>query len=409
MKARIHRGTHEIGGTCVELEQDGTRIALDLGLPLDGDPSNASLMPAMDTRDLACVLISHPHIDHYGLLHYLPDGVPVAIGRAAKKIIQAAAPFTKQSVPRLSGPELADKQALSIGPFAITPYLVDHSAFDAYALLVEAGGKRLFYSGDFRGHGRKAALFDRFVAAPPKDVDVLLMEGSSLSRMSPNKRFPSEQDLESMLADRLHKTDGLAMVHVSAQNIDRVVTIFRAAKRAGRTLVIDLYAAAILDATLHASIPKSDWDGVALYVPEYQRRQIKRLEMFELLWKHSANRVFIEDLQPLAKRAVLLFRPAMMEDLGSANCLAGAHFIYGQWEGYLARGDYAMLPPWLEKHGISLEHIHTSGHASPRDLQRFAKALSPKALVPIHTFDPGIFPELFECVVPRNDGEWWDV
>jgi len=32
-------------------------------------------------------------------------------------------------------------------------FLVDHSAYDAYALLVEADGERLFYSGDLRDVG----------------------------------------------------------------------------------------------------------------------------------------------------------------------------------------------------------------------------------------------------------------
>ena len=52
---------------------------------------------------------------------------------------------------------LADRKPFELRPFTITPFLVDHSAFDAYALLVEAGGRRLFYSGDLRGHGRNAA------------------------------------------------------------------------------------------------------------------------------------------------------------------------------------------------------------------------------------------------------------
>jgi ribonuclease J len=409
MKIRIHRGARQIGGTCVEIEQDGVRIALDLGLPLDGDATDASLMPDIDPDGLVCVLISHPHIDHYGLLHHLPAGIPVAMGRSSRKIIEAAAPFTKQCLPALSGPELLDRQTFSIGPFSITPFLVDHSAFDAHALLVEAEGKRLFYSGDFRAHGRKAALFERLVATPPKDIDVLLMEGSSLSRLSSDMDFPTEQALESMLVSRLRKTAGLTMAQVSAQNIDRVVTLYRAAMRTGRTLVVDLYAAAILEATLHESIPKSNWEGVALYVPEYQRRQIKRLEMFDLLKTHSAHRIFIEDLQALAKRALLLFRPAMMADLETANCLANAHFIYGQWEGYLTRGDCALLPSWLERQSVPLEHMHTSGHASPRDLKRFAQAFAPKFLVPIHSFAPDAYPSMFANVVAHNDGEWWTV
>ena len=43
------------------------------------------------------------------------------------------------------------------------------------------------------------------------------------------------------------------------------------------------------------------------------------------------------------------------------------------------------------------------------DLQRLAAAVHPKALVPIHTFEPERFPELFENVVLRQDGDWWEV
>jgi ribonuclease J len=32
---RIHRGAAQVGGSCVELERDGKRILLDLGMPLD--------------------------------------------------------------------------------------------------------------------------------------------------------------------------------------------------------------------------------------------------------------------------------------------------------------------------------------------------------------------------------------
>ena len=35
-----------------------------------------------------------------------------------------------------------------LGPFTTVPFLVDHSAYDAYAIMVEADGTRLFYSGD---------------------------------------------------------------------------------------------------------------------------------------------------------------------------------------------------------------------------------------------------------------------
>ncbi len=45
MWACIHRGTREIGGTCVEVEAQGRRILLDLGLPLDASGDEAALLP----------------------------------------------------------------------------------------------------------------------------------------------------------------------------------------------------------------------------------------------------------------------------------------------------------------------------------------------------------------------------
>ena len=64
---------------------------------------------------------------------------------------------------------------------------------------------------------------------------------------------------------------------------------------------------------------------------------------------------------------------------------------------------------WLEEHGIPLQIIHTSGHASVADLKRFAAALAPRRLVPIHSFETGRFAEFFDNVTQQDDGVWWEV
>lgn len=50
----------------------------------------------------------------------------------------------------------------------------------SYSMLVEAGGERLFNTGDIRGHGRKHRMFAEPLDDPPAGVDVLLMEGTNL-------------------------------------------------------------------------------------------------------------------------------------------------------------------------------------------------------------------------------------
>jgi Predicted hydrolase of the metallo-beta-lactamase superfamily len=73
-------------------------------------------------------------------------------------------------------------QPFQVGEFTITPYLMDHSAPDAAAFLIEADGQRLFYTGDFRGHGRKKVLLERLFKEPISDIDCLIMEGTLLGR-----------------------------------------------------------------------------------------------------------------------------------------------------------------------------------------------------------------------------------
>ena len=99
----------------------------------------------------------------------------------------------------------------------------------------------------------------------------------------------------------------------------------------------------------------------------------------------------------------------MSRDHGVRSVLAGSRLTYSMWQGYLKDGSTQRVREWLEKNRIPLDVIHTSGHASVVDLRRFAAALAPRRLVPIHSFETERFGEFFDNVAPREDGVWWDV
>ncbi|MDI9849521.1 MBL fold metallo-hydrolase [Rhodoblastus sp. 17X3] len=413
-QARIHRGADQIGGTCVELSCDGARILLELGKPLDAEESDPSLLPAVNglrgspDAGLLAIVISHGHIDHWGLTPLIDGQIKLAMGAATQRILKAAAPF----VPNGFAPEnvlpLANRHELQIGPFKITPYLVDHSAYDAYAMVIDAGGRRLFYSGDIRGHGRKSKLFDALAHHPPRSIDTMLMEGSSLGRLDAEARFPTEAEVEERFVDEL-SVPGFVIVSASAQNIDRIVSLYRACKRTGRTLVLDLYAMEILRSTENQHLPQAGWSNLAVYVPEYQRRQIVRSKQFDLLDPYKTSRIFRDKLTKLGPKAVMLFRPAMWDDVEKAGLWSGARAVWSQWSGYLKDGAGAKLKSDWAARNVPMTIIHTSGHADIADLRRLAEAIAPKRLVPIHTFEGDRFPEYFSNVVRRKDGEWWGV
>lgn len=301
MRICIHRGTKEIGGTCVEIESQGKRIVLDIGLPLDSthpDDEHLHPVPGFDKPDesLLGVLISHPHQDHYGLAYRLPKETVFLIGEAAQSILEAADYFTPAGLKLKNVIHLKDRKPITLGPFTITPYLVDHSAYDSYAVLVEADGKRLFYSGDFRIHGRKSKLVERLITNPPKNVDVLLMEGTTLGRPDTEEDFPSEDDLVPKFVKLYEQTEGLTLVWASGQNIDRITTLYKACRKAKRQLILDVYTAQILRATGNMKIPQAEWDSIEVFLPASQKYRIVKDKAFELANVFKQYRIYSEDL-----------------------------------------------------------------------------------------------------------------
>lgn len=417
MRVCIHRGARQIGGTAVEVEAEGARLLLDCGLPLDAAEDDVSLLPAVPglrspDASLLGIVLSHGHRDHWGLLPHVRPGVPVLAGEATGRIQEAAASMLGRPVPFRVTQALRHRRPLNLGPFTVTPFLADHSAYDSYSLLIEAGGRRLFYSGDLRGHGRKAAMFEDLLARPPRDVHAMLLEGSSLGRLEPGTRFETEAEIEARLLQHFRGTLGLALVFASAQNVDRVVSVFRAAKRAGRTMVLDHYAAEVLRATGNPRVPQPGWQEVALYVPLRRRLAIKAERRFDLLPGHGypGRRVFPETLRAAPHRFVVLANGSVLADRDLRASTSGARAVWSQWDGYLRPGGFGeRIAAELAALDVPLEPIHTSGHASVSDLQRLAGAVAPRTLTPVHSFHPECFPDLFSNVVPRADREWWGV
>ena len=69
--------------------------------------------------------------------------------------------------------------------------------------------------------GRKAGLVESLINYPPKDIDVLLMEGTTIGRSGTSEGFTTESALEQEFVQAFRKTRGIHFIWASAQNIDR--------------------------------------------------------------------------------------------------------------------------------------------------------------------------------------------
>ena len=411
MRLRIHRGAQEIGGNCVELESGGWSILLDLGLPLDAVEADASLLPAIaglsdgSNPALLGVILSHIHGDHCGLTGLLHDRIPVFMGHRAAVMLRASGPFVGATAQPRTIRTYADRVSFRLGPFCITPYLTDHSGFDAYSLLVEADGKRVFYSGDLRAHGRKSRLVEDLIREPPTAIDVMVLEGTSLSRADTNCPPETEQELESRILEIIKRAPGLVLAAFSPQNIDRFVTVFRATRRAGRVFVADLYLARILNELAMPSLPRASQDGLRVYLPATQKRQIVTERNFEVVAPYRSSRIYPEQLIGDPGRWLMLFRESMTRDIERLGPRTASTLIYSMWPGYLKR-ETSTLMAWCQRHGIAVEPAHTSGHADAVTLARLARAINATAVMPVHTEAPRSMSSLIPNVRIIQDGDW---
>jgi len=296
-----------------------------------------------------------------------------------------------------------DRQTFEVGPFRITPFLVDHSAFDAYSLLVEAGGRRLFYTGDFRSHGRKPESFRRLLVEPViKGVDVMLIEGTHLGRNG-QADAQTEASLEDDMAQSISNTKGLVLACFSGQNIDRVVTFWKASRRAGRTFVADAYLAHILESLNRPTLPRPP-----VFLPKLMKSKLIRENNTEVVLPFRRRRVYPEQIADKANKLVMMFRSSMMQEFESLGCLTGGKLIYSQWPGYLDR-DRVNTRAWCAQHGLDFEILHTSGHADVKTLVELAHSVAAKRVIPIHTDSPERLGELITGATPVHDGEWIEV
>ena len=420
MKFKIHRGTQEIGGSCIEVWTDTSKVILDFGMPLvkpNKTPFQESdilmksvpelieigVLPDLpflyeNKKENNGLVISHAHQDHFGLINFIENDFPVYLGKATHKLIAITNIFLPFKEWKISNPNyFKSGKPFYIGDIEITPYLMDHSAYDAYAFLVKADGKSLFYSGDFRLHGRKRLAFEWFTHQVKEPVDYLLLEGTCLGREE--QVFQTEDEIEAVLKEYFKTTFGINFIYCSGQNIDRIVSIYKACRETGKTLVIDFYIAHILTALakLGAKIPHPSWrfPGIRVFYPTRLTGMMISRGRSYILDPFEKYQISIEEIDEKYKDVVMIVRPTMFDDLAQLKNIQAGNSIYSMWSGYRSNPDTKVLMDFFAFKGLNERVAHTSGHADINGLKRMIEAVWPKHIVPIHTFNGNEYAKLF--------------
>ncbi|MGE9930387.1 MBL fold metallo-hydrolase [Segatella copri] len=408
MNIKVYRGTHQIGGCVTEYEYQGRHLFVDYGEELPGGPQTGDLqVEGLTYGDISksALLITHYHGDHIGCIPKLPKDLPIFMGRISRDIqmelsnrLQMVDVFHRNMSERLKTVHTFEPgRPFSWGSFHIMPVTVDHSAFDAYAFKVEAGGVSAFHTGDFRTHGFRSGRLSDVIEKFVGKVDYAVCEATNISR--PLAASQSEHDLQKEYQELFKENTG-NIVYSSSTNIDRLFGLYHAAKNAGRVFIIDEYQKKIMDIVTQRD---SLWSKSRLYQFSEHYKPFVLSVLKGEFWMNDRFKDLLEK-----KGYVLMARSNPRFD-SLIKRIPGVKQVYlSMWDGYVDKSKAAYNEQLAKSLGKGYLRMHTSGHCDMNSLRELFRLLHPKAIVPIHTEKPEDFAQLFGdewSVVVLNDGE----
>ena len=379
MNIIIHRGTHQIGGSAIEISTASTRIILDFGNELSLDEKYTPINLDIDgvtkgILDCDGIVISHYHMDHLGQLTSALPEIPLYMGELSKEIALIGAEYQDRCLYlRLLGANtFRGGDAFSIGEIRIRPLVIDHSAVDSYMFVIEAEGKRVLYTGDFQMHGLRHHVLHKLVDTYIGEIDVLITEGTLLSRDADDctSEVAVLEDISSYIQDGKY-----VFVMCSSTNIDRIMGIWQNMPT-DKVLICDAYQKRILDTVINN----------VYYESSLYRRHDSPL----VLSKGPYPKYYMDHGFASLVRGTEYFISHIKEFPKD-----DVRIIYSMWTGYIEEN--LALKTLLETYPTYI--CHASGHVSKDDLIKFIELVNPDAIIPVHTDNP----ERLEELVPHRN------
>lgn len=356
LSIKFHKNPERIGGGITEINYNGHRLIIDMGAELEyeGEEPNP-MIEGITCGEANCegVLITHYHGDHMALMKYVLPEVPVYMSKVSKEIglaIQNRLKKSKRCVADVETIKTLERANIfsyndfgkdfQIGGFNVRPIRVDHSAFDALAYVITVGGKKIFFTGDFRSHGYTGKALFKTLEHYVGKVDVIITEGTNLNRWKePMTEFELKRKFEEVC-----KNNKYILYLGASTNIDSLLSMAYAAKDMQCAFEPDEFQKEILD--IIAKNSKSDF----YKNPLYKFKNVKGLVLpFRL--------------------GNLDFAKKFYKKYGEESVL-----VYSMWDGYIERNEE--LKELKEIWGNKFLSLHSSGHASADDIKKMVEICS---------------------------------
>lgn len=411
MKIKIHRGLDQIGGCITEIWTDSSRVFIDFGqnLPSNGKaatPEEDALMVAdiirNNEKEHQAVFYTHAHEDHVGLFRYIP--LEQYIGEGSKELLlikyrtlleryemaidenhqlqegskeneelqEENYRTTKDLIDKLKAFKTWKRTALkespspiTIGDIRVTPFFTCHSIYDAHMFLVEADGKRIWHTGDYRQHGYMGKGLLPMLRRYATDIDVLITEGTMLKRKD---KCIHESEVSRKM-ECVMQAFKYVFVLTSATDIERLASIKVAAKNIQKPLcILSLFMKRTMElfTERESSLSRGLFSFAPLFYTDKLYGKLKRRGFTIVVGTSQADKVK-KLLDKLPQEETLL--------------------IYSSWDGYYKNAEQVKANSKykeLREMFHNVVDIHTSGHADKATIRKVIETVRPKEVICIH-------------------------
>jgi ribonuclease J len=326
--------------------------------------------------DILALILTHSHEDHYGgVLDIWPAFERPVYATAFTAAMLAAKRAADNIVDNVSVRPMVVGKPFTLGPFTIEAINVAHSIPESCALAITTPMGRVIHTGDWK-------LDPRPIAAPPTDearLRELGAEGIPVALVCDSTNAtkegtsPSEDDVAANLDALIASAPHRVVVTTFASNVGRVVSVARAAAKAGRQVVMSGRA-------LHRINGIARELGMLEGIPPFLDQ-----DAFKAL---PRNKVVVLCTGSQGEPRAAIARISKGEH-PAIDLNAGDRVIFSSWaipgnEREVIDIQNAFIDRGLEVITQSEALVHTTGHPRREELKRLYDLVKPQILVPVH-------------------------
>ncbi len=401
--------SNQVGGNVTMITTDQTKIVIDYGEDLPGNTSCEEFSIDWVHENVDAVFFTHYHGDHMGRLTEIPETIPLYMSKASNMVLRNY--YRKLgneiALERLDGLHniriLNDRESVTRKDIRLTPYHVDHSAFDSFMFLVETPDKTILHTGDYRDKGYRgrvnvngneipaivSTINNEIKGERDCEIDVLITEGTMINTAYDACEY-TEQDMQKELTD-LFRDHKYVFLVISSSNADSLLSFYRAAVANGMSFYANEYVLRQLNVFEELSCEFDDPYCYSKSWPILRRNDSKNVS-------EKYRRSFLGQRRHLRNEGFVMVVSEKDEDLWEEFTDLDPILIYSMWDGYIdeelgGEAYSASLADFCRKHDA--RHIHVGGHASPNLITSVIEAAYPsEKIIPMHTDNPDGFLKL---------------